>query len=54
MFFSIDSPNGASFGIHVVKDGKLVKTIQCTDQFSDQNPMPYEFIKVEEFVSLKK
>jgi hypothetical protein len=48
--FSIDSEHGASHGIYILKDGALTKTLECSSQFSDQNPTPYSLIKHEEFL----
>ena len=50
IFFSIDSNIGASHGIYILRDGALTKTLDCSSQFSDQDPTPYSLIKHEEFL----
>ncbi len=50
IFFGIDSRHGASFGIYILKNGKLIKTLPCTDQFSDQDPAAYSIIKKEKYI----
>ena len=50
IFFSIDSNIGASFGIYILKDRALIKTLDCSSQFSDQDSTPYSLIKREEFL----
>ena len=52
--FSIDSPQGASFGMYILKDGKLVSDRSCSEQFSDKDPAPYSFIGWEKFLRFKR
>lgn len=52
--FSIDSPQGASFGMYILKDGKLVSERSCSEQFSDQDSAPYSFIRLEKFLEFKR
>lgn len=54
IFFSIDSPQGASFGMYILKDGKLVSNRSCSKQFSDQDPTPYNFIRLQKFLQFKR
>ncbi len=49
IFFNIDSPHGDSGGIHVVKNGALIKELPCTNPTADQIPIPEGLIGNEEF-----
>jgi hypothetical protein len=49
IFFHIDSRHGDSSGIHVLKDGKLVKDLPCTNPTADQISIPEGLIGNEEF-----
>ena len=52
--FIIDSPQGTSFGMYILKDRKLVSDRSCAEQFSDQDPAPYHFIGLEKFLRFKR
>jgi hypothetical protein len=54
IYFSVDSAQGASHGIYILKDGALIKTLPCSSQFSDQMSQPYSLIGKEEFLSFKR